>query len=67
MRVKLVTDVSLPGAFRIEAETPEEALLIRIFCADERQIYIGSYGGDYERDQISMLIMHKPKTEEEDR
>jgi hypothetical protein len=59
MKAKLITDTELPGAISIEAETPEEALILRMFCNDKRGIEISGWGGTITQDIVSMTISHR--------
>jgi len=58
MKVYLVTSMEIPGGLRIEAETPAEAMVLRMFTNDKRQIYIASSGGNILEDRVSFLICH---------
>ena len=62
MRITLLTDAALPGAFMIEAETPEECLILRIFGNDRRPILIASRGGNIAENQERMIISHAEAT-----
>ena len=59
MKVKIASSNELPGGFVLEAETPEDVLILRMFCADKREIYIANYGGSINEGRMSMLIQHK--------
>lgn len=59
MRVKIASFNELPGGLVIEAETPEDVLILRMFCADRRDIYIANFGGNINEGRTTMLIQHK--------
>jgi hypothetical protein len=61
MKIELITDIELPGAFLIKAETPEDALIMRHFANDRRPIHIANSGGSIERNEMSILIAHYDK------
>jgi hypothetical protein len=65
MKTTLITNTELPGAFSIEAETPEEALILRMFCNDQRPIHIASSGGNIEDNRMYMMIAHSKTTDVE--
>ena len=64
MKCTLITKANLPGALRIEAETKEECLILRMFAADTRNLHIASYGGSILDHVQSILIAHKEKPSE---
>ncbi len=59
MKIRIAANNPLPGGFVIEAETPEDVLILRMFCADEREICIANSGGNVNEGRMSMLIQHK--------
>lgn len=61
MKVRTVSNTDLPGAFVIEAETPEDVLILRMFCNEKRDIRIANYGGNITEGRYGMLIKHKPE------
>ncbi len=59
MKVKIAATNELPGGFVIEAETPEDVLILRMFCADKREIYIANFGGNINEGRMTMLVQHR--------
>jgi hypothetical protein len=62
VKIRFVTDGALPGAFVIEAATPEECLLLRNFIAwpdstgTKHRLFIGNHGGNIAEHAQSMMI-----------
>lgn len=62
MKARFVFDTSLPGAIVIEAETPEECLILRNFCnwphnyTQPQQLAIASWGGNIAEGRIHLTI-----------
>ena len=56
MKVTLSTNTALPGNLVIEAETPAEAVLLRIWGNEKRQLMMKNHGGNIEENRITMLI-----------
>lgn len=56
MKVRLVTNARIPGDLVIEAETPAEAMLLRIWGNETRSLVMKSHGGSMSDDYVSMLI-----------
>ena len=56
MKVRLSTNTAIPGNLVIEAETPAEAILLRIWGNEKRGIMIKSFGGSIEGNQVHVQI-----------
>ncbi len=68
MKVRLSTNTPLPCDLVLEAENPWEAVLLRIWGNEKRELMIKSHGGNIEHNQISMLIgFREEKTSQGDR
>jgi hypothetical protein len=69
MRVELVTNTLLPGAFVIKAESHAEALILRNFVNWPRstgaslRLVVGNSGGNIERGEESFLIQWRKESE----
>jgi hypothetical protein len=63
VKISLAASARLPGCFVIEAETPEDVLILRSFCNYPTGIKIASSGGNIGEGRFTVLIAHEDADE----
>jgi len=69
MKVKLVTATELPGAFVVEAQSADEALILRNFVnwptstKEPMHLFIGNFGGNIGDNEYSFMFHWRKESE----